>query len=67
MADNCFKLLLSCLWVTMMLTVNSSAAEIKIVPLKKNMKIFNDWACSKPQPRMIHIGKIKIFIFLLIF
>lgn len=32
--------------------------SVKIVPLKKNLKTFNDWTCNKPQPRVVHIGMI---------
>ncbi|KAK4026614.1 hypothetical protein OUZ56_015615 [Daphnia magna] len=36
--------------------------SVKIVPLKKNLKTFNDWTCNKPQPRVVHIDNLDEYI-----
>ncbi len=53
-----------CLWVAMLmlLTPLVSSGVMKTVPFKKNVKTFDEWTCSKPQARVIHIGKNKNLI-----
>lgn len=55
------EMLSCCLWVAMLLAplLMVSSAVVKTVPFKKNVKTFDEWTCSQPQPRVIHIGIIK--------
>ncbi|XP_057376696.2 uncharacterized protein LOC130697918 [Daphnia carinata] len=51
--------LFTCVAVAILLT--PLVDSVKIVPLKKNLKTFNDWTCNKPQPRVIHIDNLDEF------
>ncbi|KAI9563528.1 hypothetical protein GHT06_010991 [Daphnia sinensis] len=50
--------LFTCLVLVAILWLTSLVDCVKIVPLKKNLKTFNDWTCSKPQPRVVHIDSL---------
>ncbi|XP_046448377.1 vascular endothelial growth factor C-like [Daphnia pulex] len=52
------KMLSCCLWVAMLLAPLVSSAVVKTIPFKKNVKTFDEWTCSQPQPRVIHIENL---------
>lgn len=62
------KMLSCCLWVAMLLApLLVSSAVVKTVPFKKNVKTFDEWTCSQPQPRVIHIGILNANLNFIIF